>query len=72
MKFGPLLPAGNKLTNFWGADLQKQDSVLAQTFHGPSVSENETPVKIFYPSNLPFQQKKALSYVSYYSRKMLN
>ena len=32
------------------------DSVFARTFHGPSVSQNETLVKVFVSSNLPFRQ----------------
>ena len=40
----------------------KQDSVLAQTFHGPSVSQHKTPVKVFGWRNLPFRQKRAITF----------
>ena len=40
----------------------KQHSVLAQSLHGASVSQNKTPVKIFGSSNLPFWQNKAIKY----------
>ena len=117
MKFGPFLPAPNKLTNFRGADLEsriqfwpklsmalqydkinllwvffgsgnllfrakkarkfkiwtlfarskkiqhflgglfwKHNSILDQTLHGPSVSHNRAPVKVFWFKQFTFQR----------------
>ena len=42
-----------------------QDSVFAQTFHGPSLSQNKTPVEVFGWRNLPFTQKRAIKYESW-------
>ena len=37
-------------------------SGLVQTFHNPSVSQNETPVRSFASGNLPFIQKKPIKF----------
>ena len=62
IKFEAFSAARNKLTNIGGAWFGKQHSVLAPTFHSPSVSLNKTAGKVFGSSNLPFRKKKPLKF----------
>ena len=59
----PFRPLQTNWLFFW-ADLESrmQDSVLAQTFHRPSVSQNKSTVKVFDWRNLPFRQKRAITF----------
>ena len=38
----------------------KHNSVLSQTFYGPSVSQNKAPLNVFWSSHLLFSQKKGI------------
>ena len=59
MEFGSFLAAGKKLTNFFLCLFVKQDSVLGQTLHGPSVSETKTPTNVFWFRQFTFQTKES-------------
>ena len=45
---------------FWG--MIWKPPVFVQTFHGPSVSQNEAPVKHFGSGNLLFRQNKPIKF----------
>ena len=57
-EYSTLWPTGKKFTNFCGEEMGNHDLVCAQTLHGPSVSENESFVKVFRSTNLPFRKIK--------------
>ena len=47
------------MTNFFLSIFGKQDSVLAESLHGPSVSQNKTSVKVFSFRQFTFQTKES-------------
>ena len=51
-------PTRKKLSKFLGGWIGKHDSVLSQTFHSPSVSWQETPVKVSGSTYFAFRKKK--------------
>ena len=59
MKFGPFFRLVETNDNFFWSIFGKQDSVLAESLHGPSVSQNKTPVKIFWFRTFTFQTKES-------------
>ena len=62
LKIIPLSHAGKKFTDFLGSWFENHDSVFAQTCHGHSVSQDETPLKIFGSGNLSFRQNKPIKF----------
>ena len=67
MKIRPFPPAAKKLTLcfffcFFFGCIGNHSSVFAQTFHGPSVSQNETTAKVFCSRNLSFRQNKPIKF----------
>ena len=46
-----------KIDQFFGGLFGKQDSVLAQTWHGPSLPQKKTPGKVLLFRQLTFETK---------------
>ena len=55
-------PNRKKFPNFLGCLIANHDWVLPQTFHSPSVSGQETPVKFWGSTNLPFGKNKPIKF----------
>ena len=58
LKFWPFLPGWIKLAQFFLGWIGNQELVFPQTFHGTSVSEQETAISIYCSSNLCFSQNQ--------------
>ena len=58
LKFWPFSPGSIKLAQYFLGWIGNQESVFAQTFHGPSVTQHETPATAFDWTNVPFTPKK--------------
>ena len=54
-----LLACSKEIDQFWGGWFGKLLSGFAQTFHDPSVSKNETLLKVFWLSQFTFQRKES-------------
>ena len=54
-----LFVSSKQIDQFLGVWFGKHHSVLAQCLHDPLVSQNETPVKVFWFSQLEFQTKES-------------
>ena len=55
-------PSSIKLPQFFQGWIGNQESVFPQNFHGPSVSQHETPVTAFGWTNVPFRQKNPVKF----------
>ena len=58
LKFWPFLPGWIKLAQFFLGWIGNQELIFPQTFHGTSVSEQETAISIYWSSNLCFSQNQ--------------
>ena len=56
---GTFLLLQRNWSTFWGGLFGKQPSVLAQSLNGSSLSQNETPVKVFWFNQFTFQTKES-------------
>ena len=61
--FDPLI-CWKEIQQFFGSLFGNHNSVFAQTFHGPSVSQNSTLVKVYVSSNLSLRQNKPIKFVN--------
>ena len=55
-KIWTLFARSKKIQHFLGGLFWKHNSILDQTLHGPSVSHNRAPVKVFWFKQFTFQR----------------